>query len=351
MEIGRGTFSRVFKGHVLGRTEGFAYKVHTTDDNDELSWACVRDISIARVIQDSPPHSNVLQYTTQWVNESIPHMVMSLASGTLDVCARRDVRSLETLYAEMMSGARHLHALGVIHRDIKPNNVLVFDGGIKLADFGSAIVLTGRTQRFHIGMTTAPYAAPEMLSPDTKGYDHAVDIWSIGVVVSEACLNRSLFRYDDVDTQLARLDTDLVAVKEAVAQTTSAWLDALDTDHWRRRRLSSGRYHRFRCLEGETYDELETLLEYRGADKTHRSVARGVMTMYVGILKKRTDEMALVAAAVMSVVCKSLDVRCVSFEEAIDVLGLEADEPTCRRARQYERDVLRHVHVLEWMAV
>ena len=78
----------------------------------------------------------------------------------------------------LCSGLKHIHDQDMIHRDIKPDNVLISrDGIIKIADFGTAIIRCYQTH-FTQGCGTTSYKAPEQ---DTSAYDRDVDIFPIGI--------------------------------------------------------------------------------------------------------------------------------------------------------------------------
>ena len=75
------------------------------------------------------------------------------------------------------NGLQHVHENKEIHRDIKPDNILIScDGVIKIADFGTAIISCYQT---HLtpGVGTKLYKAPEQ---DTSNYDKSVDIYPLG---------------------------------------------------------------------------------------------------------------------------------------------------------------------------
>ncbi len=109
------------------------------------------------------------------------------------------------LGADLAEGLAHAHARGVVHRDVKPANVLlVEDGTPKLADFGiarlsdsSALTGTG----FTIG--TAAYLAPEQAKGETVGPE--ADVYSLGLVVLEAATGRRAFDGVGLAAAMARL--------------------------------------------------------------------------------------------------------------------------------------------------
>merc|ERR1719188_639721 len=81
----------------------------------------------------------------------------------------------------------YLHAGGVVHRDIKPHNMLVDTGKghvLKLCDFGSAAPLGKGRPQLVAYICSRYYRAPELIFDSTQ-YDAAVDLWSIGCVLAE----------------------------------------------------------------------------------------------------------------------------------------------------------------------
>ncbi|KAA0216464.1 MAG: serine/threonine protein kinase [Leptolyngbya sp. PLA3] len=106
---------------------------------------------------------------------------------------RGDLRAIAALFSAICDAIRYAHQRGVIHRDLKPGNVLVDSKGVPhVLDFGIAKgfdeeaggIATTRTGEF---VGTLAYAAPEQLSRDADLVDVRIDIYALGVMLYEAC--------------------------------------------------------------------------------------------------------------------------------------------------------------------
>jgi serine/threonine protein kinase len=88
---------------------------------------------------------------------------------------------------QILQGLAHLHSHGVIHRDIKGDNVLLYHGVVKLADFGTAKRFGGAGIGMNSITGTPTWSAPEMLTNSTlEGCSPQVaDVWSVGCTVVE----------------------------------------------------------------------------------------------------------------------------------------------------------------------
>ncbi|XP_067900662.1 cyclin-dependent kinase-like 4 isoform X2 [Heterodontus francisci] len=88
---------------------------------------------------------------------------------------------------------REIRMLKCIHRDVKPENILITKQGvIKLCDFGFARILTGPGDDYTDYVATRWYRAPELLVGDTR-YGVAVDIWAVGTVFAELVSGQALW--------------------------------------------------------------------------------------------------------------------------------------------------------------
>eukprot|EP00211_Chloroparvula_japonica_P003490 CAMPEP_0119127646 /NCGR_PEP_ID=MMETSP1310-20130426/6115_1 /TAXON_ID=464262 /ORGANISM="Genus nov. species nov., Strain RCC2339" /LENGTH=740 /DNA_ID=CAMNT_0007117923 /DNA_START=94 /DNA_END=2313 /DNA_ORIENTATION=- len=101
-------------------------------------------------------------------------------------------KTVQFFIAQVLLGLEHLHACGIIYRDMKLENILVdVDGNLCLADFGLSKILDNADDRATTMCGTPGYVAPEVLLG--KGYKTNVDLWSMGVLMYELSTGRNPF--------------------------------------------------------------------------------------------------------------------------------------------------------------
>ena len=97
-----------------------------------------------------------------------------------------DEKVIAYILRKTVEGLLYLHSRGIVHRDIKSDNVLLNSkGDIKLADFGYATQLTCQRRQTVSKVGTVCWMAPEIVCKIKKHYDHKADIWSLGIFAFE----------------------------------------------------------------------------------------------------------------------------------------------------------------------
>ena len=86
---------------------------------------------------------------------------------------------------DICNAVHECHMKDIVHKDLKPLNILNSNGKLKLCDFGIARVLETTQDNIHTNRLSRAYAAPEVL--DKKGFRFTADIWSLGCILYELC--------------------------------------------------------------------------------------------------------------------------------------------------------------------
>ncbi|KAJ1491471.1 kinase-like domain-containing protein [Baffinella frigidus] len=157
-------------------------------------------------------HPNVVKLSEVVVHGAALVLVMErLHCSLADVISFADAALGEArckAYAlGVLKGLAHMHALRIVHRDIKPGNILVgAHGQVKLADFGLARMEAAPERGFSYQAATRWYRPPEMLYA-SRSYDTKVDLWGAGCVVAELLTLSPLFPGETDIDQLHRVFT------------------------------------------------------------------------------------------------------------------------------------------------
>jgi len=135
-------------------------------------------------------HPNIVQLYETFEDQSTIYLIMELVKGSdlfeiSEILVTLRPSSVLALITPLLSTLSHLHSRGIVHHDIKPENILVdySHNTLKLLDFGSAKVFS-QSRAGAVGGTLT-YMAPEVLL-NMRGArnlcDKSVDIWSVGVL-------------------------------------------------------------------------------------------------------------------------------------------------------------------------
>ena len=137
-----------------------------------------------------------------------PYLVMELVEGpTLAASCLNgslSVDGVRQIGVELALALAHVHAQGVVHRDVKPANILLSPVGAKLADFGIARIVDGaRHTATGLTLGTAPYLAPEQVTGGPVG--PPADVYALGLVLLECLTGRREYVGTEVEAAVARL--------------------------------------------------------------------------------------------------------------------------------------------------
>lgn len=201
--IGKGTYGRVYIGMNADNGEILAVKQVEVNrkaaKNDrariaEMVAALDQEIDTMQHLE----HPNIVQYLGCERGEmSISIYLEYVAGGSIGSCLRKhgkfDESVVTFLATQVLGGLAYLHDQGILHRDLKADNILLdLDGTCKISDFG----ISKKTDNIYGNDVTNSmqgsvfWMAPEVVHSPGQGYSAKVDIWSLGCVVLEMFAGR-----------------------------------------------------------------------------------------------------------------------------------------------------------------
>jgi len=139
-------------------------------------------------------HSNIVRYHDSFIVDFIELWVVMeyLENGSLtDILNQHDFGlyldepHIAFVLLEILTAIYYIHKLDIIHRDIKSDNILISNTGIKITDFGYSARLDNSRQKRHTIVGTPYWMAPEYTKE--QGHDNKVDIWALGIILMEMC--------------------------------------------------------------------------------------------------------------------------------------------------------------------
>ena len=196
--IGSGGMANVYKARCHRLNRLVAIKILKSDLADNADFRRrFRDESRA-VAQLS--HANIVSVYDVSTSGETEYIVMELIDGItlkqyMERRGRMDWRESLHFISQIMRGLSHAHSRGIIHRDIKPQNIMVLrDGSVKVADFGIACLANASQTLTQEALGSVHYISPEQARGDR--IDARSDIYSAGVVLYEMLTGRLPFEGD-----------------------------------------------------------------------------------------------------------------------------------------------------------
>jgi len=207
-KIGEGTYGVVYKAKDLQTGQTVALKKIRLDaDVEGVPSTAIREISLLKELN----HHAVVKLLDVIHCDKRLYLVFEFLDADLkrfmDLAPASGIPmpEVKSFLFQLLQGIAFCHSHRVLHRDLKPQNLLISNcGKIKLADFGLARAFGVPVRMYTHEVVTLWYRAPEILL-GTRYYSTAVDIWSIGCIFAEMITRKALFQGDSEIDQLFRI--------------------------------------------------------------------------------------------------------------------------------------------------
>ncbi|PGH31258.1 CMGC/CDK protein kinase [[Emmonsia] crescens] len=205
-KLGEGTYATVYKGRNRQTGEMVALKEIHLDSEEGTPSTAIREISLMKELK----HENILSLYDIIHTENKLMLVFEFMDK--DLKRYMEVRSNQLDYVtikdfmhQLLRGVAFCHHNRVLHRDLKPQNLLInANGQLKLADFGLARAFGIPVNTFSHEVVTLWYRAPDVLL-GSRMYNTSIDIWSAGCIMAEMYMGRPLFPGSTNEDQLQKI--------------------------------------------------------------------------------------------------------------------------------------------------
>ncbi|KAL4614248.1 hypothetical protein ACB092_07G040500 [Castanea dentata] len=208
-KIGEGTYGVVYKARDRTTNETIALKKIRLEQEDEgVPSTAIREISLLKEMQ----HGNIVRLQDVVHSEKRLYLVFEYLDLDLKKYMdsspefAKDLRQIKMFLYQILRGIAYCHSHRVLHRDLKPQNLLIDrrTNALKLADFGLARAFGIPVRTFTHEVVTLWYRAPEILL-GSRHYSTPVDVWSVGCIFAEMVNQRALFPGDSEIDELFKI--------------------------------------------------------------------------------------------------------------------------------------------------
>lgn len=290
-ELGRGAMGVVFKARdpLIGRSVAVKTITAGVANNPDLLERFHREAKSAGLLQ----HPNIVTIYELSESDGSPFIAMEYLEGeSLEqlIASRRPLPLAQKLgyFVQACRAFDYAHSRGVVHRDIKPGNIMITaDGAVKVVDFGIARIMdTSKTQTGSL-LGTLSYISPEQLRGQPA--DERCDIWSLGAVLYECLAYRKPFTGENHGALIRTiLDDQPPAIRELVPECPAPLEAAVH------RALCKDVSARYQSMEKFLLDlepiwsELQRETVQQLLDAAHKRLAEGHTSEARGLLLQAT---------------------------------------------------------------
>ncbi|CAG8555385.1 3731_t:CDS:10 [Cetraspora pellucida] len=191
-KLGEGTYGIVYKAQNKDTNEVVALKRIRLDNEEEgVPCTAIREISLLKELK----HANIVRlydvlHTEKKLTLVFEYLDSDLKKFLDTYGGDLDILTIKQLMYQLLKGIAFCHEHRVLHRDLKPQNLLI--NKLKLADFGLARAFGIPVRSYSHEVVTLWYRAPDVLM-GSRQYSTSIDVWSAGCIFAEMASGRPLF--------------------------------------------------------------------------------------------------------------------------------------------------------------
>uniref|UniRef100_A0AAQ4NRC9 cyclin-dependent kinase n=1 Tax=Gasterosteus aculeatus aculeatus TaxID=481459 RepID=A0AAQ4NRC9_GASAC len=193
-KLGEGTYATVFKGRSKLTENLVALKEIRLEHEEGAPCTAIREVSLLKNLK----HANIVTlhdiiHTDRCLTLVFEYLDSDLKQY-LDNCGNlMSMHNVKIFMFQLLRGLSYCHKRKILHRDLKPQNLLINDKGeLKLADFGLARAKSVPTKTYSNEVVTLWYRPPDVLLGSTE-YSTPIDMWGMGCILYEMATGRPMF--------------------------------------------------------------------------------------------------------------------------------------------------------------
>lgn len=202
-KLGEGTYATVYKGQSTINGSYVALKEIRLEHEEGAPCTAIREASLLKQLK----HANIVTlhdiiYTNKSLTLVFEYLEKDLKQYMDDCNNIMSTKNVKLFLFQLLRGLAYCHARQILHRDLKPQNLLInTKGELKLADFGLARAKSIPTKTYSNEVVTLWYRPPDVLLGSTD-YSTHIDMWGVGCIFYEMVCGKPLFPGTKVEDEL-----------------------------------------------------------------------------------------------------------------------------------------------------
>uniref|UniRef100_A0A673NH72 Protein kinase domain-containing protein n=1 Tax=Sinocyclocheilus rhinocerous TaxID=307959 RepID=A0A673NH72_9TELE len=202
-KLGEGTYATVFKGRSKLTDNLVALKEIRLEHEEGAPCTAIREVSLLKDLK----HANIVTlhdivHTDKSLTLVFEYLDKDLKQYMDDCGNIMSMHNVKIFLFQILRGLAYCHRRKVLHRDLKPQNLLINERGeLKLADFGLARAKSVPTKTYSNEVVTLWYRPPDVLLGSSE-YSTQIDMWGVGCIFYEMAAGRPLFPGSTVEDEL-----------------------------------------------------------------------------------------------------------------------------------------------------